>query len=107
MIALLVTILISLYAGLQLWGAVWGRRQGLVSRGAFLVMVAGGLLLLGGAWLHLGHVIAGFWLVAGGLYLISDATYAVGTRRPGGPDYRHHVLRAVLTVIILLVLVVV
>lgn len=70
-------------------------------RGAFATMTLGGVLLSLGALLHAGELRAGLWLAAAGLYLISDAAYAVGSRRAEGPRWSHHVVRAMIAVVLL------
>jgi hypothetical protein len=90
-----------LCGGVQLTASIAGWRNRLMSRGAFVAMVLGSLLLIGGSWLDGQHRVAGIVLAGLGLYLISDSAYYVGTQRETGPRLSHHVLRAAVGVVLL------
>ena len=96
----LIWLIITVYGLVQLGASIAGWRGGLMSRGAFITMAAGSLLLIAGSWLDWRHASAGVWVIGAGLVLISDSAYYVGTQRPGGPRLSHHVVRAAVAVIV-------
>ncbi len=96
----LVWIIIAAYGAIQLSASVAGWRGGLLSRGAFVTMAGGSLMLIAGGWLDGRQAAAGLWLIGAGLVLISDSAYYVGTQRPGGPRLSHHVVRAALALML-------
>jgi hypothetical protein len=94
-------VILIVYGLIQLAACISGRRKQMMSRGAFIVMGAGSLLLMVGAVLDWQDWISGVWLVGIGLYLISDSAYAVGSRRPEGPRLSHHIVRAGVALLLL------
>ena len=89
------------YGALMTTAASAGYWQRVMSRGAFTTMTLGGVLLVLGALIYAGNSGSGIALAAVGLVLISDAAYAVGSRRENGPRLTHHVIRAGIGVLIL------
>lgn len=87
------------YGGVMIAAAAAAYRQHTITRGAWITMTLGGGLLALGALtasdvLRAGFAGNGIALAGIGLYLISDAAYAVGTQRPNGPRLSHHAARA-------------
>lgn len=96
----MIWIVLAAYGTVQLAACVIGWRSKMMSRGAFITMAAGSLLLIAGSWLDWKRAAASLWLIGIGLYLISDSAYAVGTKRPSGPRISHHIARAALGLVL-------
>ncbi len=90
-----------LCGGVQLTASIAGWRHRLLSRGDFVTMALGSLLLIAGSWLDGQQRVAGIILAGIGLYLISDSDSYVGTRQAAGPRRSHHLLRAAVGVVLL------
>ena len=98
-----ILIIVGIYALLQAYAAVIGwRRRLILSWGALVTMVLGSGLMVAGVLLDHPDSILGVILIGVGLYFISDAAYYIGTKRPNGPRYRHHVIRAVVGMVLIM-----
>ena len=92
---------IALYAFLQIYAAFVGWRRSLItSRGAFITMLAGSITMLSGTLVDHPPSLTGILFIAIGLYLISDSALHVGSQRPAGIHYSHHITRALIGLII-------
>lgn len=94
-------VFIALYAFVQIYAAFVGWRRSLItSRGAFITMLAGSIAMLIGTLMDHPHSLTGVLFIAIGLYLISDSTFHIGSQRPTGIRYSHHITRALIGLII-------
>jgi hypothetical protein len=97
----ILALLISLYGVLQLSASFAGWRNHRMATPVFLMMAGGSLLLPVGAGIQLSGSAIGVWLVGIGLGLISLSAYCVGLARPEGPNYRHHLVRIMIALVLL------